>query len=159
LNRPVTWLWGRLPLTERMKDGLVWLLSPKFTVGVVGLVRDEEGRVLLLRHTYRRSKPWGLPGGGLHPHESLEGCLRREIREEVGIEVDIDDLLMARTHARRRLVEMLFACHPAPGQTLDLFRPNPEVTEVRFFALEDFPQREMPGQQYRLIVDNLKRET
>src|SRR5437016_4506535 len=88
MMRLVTWLWGHLPLTRRMRTSALWLLSPKFTVGVVGLIRDEEGRVLLLRHTYWLKKPWGLPGGGLHPGETLEECLRREVLEETGMKIE-----------------------------------------------------------------------
>ncbi len=47
MNSTLTWLWGRLPLPRRARTSLIWLLTPKFTVGVVGLVRDDEGRVLL----------------------------------------------------------------------------------------------------------------
>jgi ADP-ribose pyrophosphatase YjhB (NUDIX family) len=152
LKGALTWLWGRLPLTPRMRTALIWLLSPKFTVGVVALVRDEQGRVLLLRHTYRPGREWGLPGGGLHAHESLEDCLRREVYEETGMQVEIDALLSAAAHRDRRLVDMIFACHPAPGQSLDSFRPNPEVDEARYFAPDELPAEMSRGQRRLLSV-------
>ena len=138
-NRLTTWLWGRLPLGRRVRNAIVWLLSPKFTVGVAGLVRDERGHILLLRHTYRRRAPWGLPGGGLKPGESLEECLQRELREEVGIEIEVECLLSAAAHYDRRLVDMIFACRPAPGENLSAFSPNSEIAEAHFFALDDLP--------------------
>ena len=66
-NKTLTYLWGHIPFPRRVRTALIWLLSPKFTVGVVALVRNDEGRILLLRHTYRLARPWGLPGGGLKP--------------------------------------------------------------------------------------------
>lgn len=137
-------------MTRRIRTSLIWLFSPKFTVGVVGLVRNEQGQILLLRHTYRRSLPWGLPGGGLTPGESLEECLRREIREEVGIEIEIDRLLSAAAHFDRRLVDMIFSCRPTPGQSLDAFRPNSEVSEARYFSPHDLPN-DLPKGQHKLI--------
>src|SRR4051812_39518773 len=107
----MTHLWGQLPIPGRARSAIIWLLSAKFTVGVSGLVRDEEGRVLLLRHTYRPAWPWGLPGGGLRPGESLEDCLHRELLEETGLEIEIEGLLSAASHYDRKLVDMIFACH------------------------------------------------
>lgn len=146
----LTWLWGRLPLPGRARTAIIWWLSPKFTAGVVGFIRDDEGRVLLLRHTYRPTLPWGLPGGGMRPHETLEECLKREIEEETGLRVEVDHLLSAAAHYDRRLVDMIFACHPLPGSTLADFKPNSEVAEARYFALDDLPAAMSSGQR-RLI--------
>lgn len=135
----LTWLWGRLPLGVQLRNRIVWLLSPKYTVGVVGLVRDEDGRILLLRHTYRRRKPWGIPGGGLQPGETLEACLYREILEETGMRVEVERLLSAGAHPDRKLVDTIFACHPLPGETLAKFKPNAEIAEANFFHPHEFP--------------------
>jgi len=61
-----------------------WFVARPRTVGVLGIVLDEEGRVLLVEQTYRDG--WYLPGGGVRRKEALDDALRRELREEVGIE-------------------------------------------------------------------------
>jgi 8-oxo-dGTP diphosphatase len=165
LSRLTVWLWKHIPMPVGARNVAVWALSPKFMVGVVGLVRDAEGRVLLVRHTYRGRSPWGLPGGGLQPDESLEECLRREIKEEAGLDVRVDRLLTAQAHYARRLVDMIFACYPKPGESLNSFKPSPEVSEARFFPPDDLPEGTSPGQR-RLIrlalevaAETIKRDT
>jgi ADP-ribose pyrophosphatase YjhB (NUDIX family) len=61
-----------------------WFVSRPVSVGVLGLVVDEDGKILLVEQTYRSG--WYLPGGGVRRKEPLEGALRRELREEVGVE-------------------------------------------------------------------------
>jgi 8-oxo-dGTP diphosphatase len=150
-SKLLTLLWGRLPLPRRVRTAIIWLLSPKFTVGVMGLVRDDAGRVLLLKHTYRPGNPWGLPGGGLRVNESLEDCIRREVREEANLRVQVVEMLSAAAHYDRRLVDMIFACRLCPGESLDTFKPNAEIAEARFFALDDLPA-DMSRSQRKLVL-------
>jgi ADP-ribose pyrophosphatase YjhB (NUDIX family) len=146
MNDLLTWLWGRLPLNRKMRGRLIWLLSPKFVVGVSGVLRDGEGRILLLRHTYRGNTPWGLPGGGLKPGESLEECLVREFREETGLHIEAVSMLSGAAHPERRLVDMIFSCRLLPGESLDSFQPSAEVSEARYFHLHELPDSIPPGQ-------------
>jgi ADP-ribose pyrophosphatase YjhB (NUDIX family) len=61
-----------------------WFVARPISVGVLGVVVDEEGRILLVEQTYRSG--WYLPGGGVRRKEPLDEALRRELREEVGVE-------------------------------------------------------------------------
>jgi 8-oxo-dGTP pyrophosphatase MutT (NUDIX family) len=64
----------------REKVGHDLLLMPC----AAALVRDETGRILLVRHV---DGPWQLPGGAIDPDESPEDAVRRECREEASIEI------------------------------------------------------------------------
>lgn len=52
---------------------------------------------------------WEFPGGKREPHESLKECLQREIKEELGIEIRVQDLIMKVKHAYSHFRITLFA--------------------------------------------------
>ena len=104
LHRTSLALWKRFP--PRLAGFLRNLLTTKWTVGAVAMIIDEEvnpPEVLLLRHSYRVKGAWGLPGGSFEsglrsPREPskdesrddiIESALRREVFEEIGIEIEI----------------------------------------------------------------------
>ncbi|GAA2491034.1 NUDIX hydrolase [Streptomyces thermolineatus] len=60
---------------------------PKVLAAAEVLFRDADGRVLLVRTTYREDGRWALPGGGVESDtgESPRRAARREVREELGI--------------------------------------------------------------------------
>lgn len=55
------------------------------TLGVRGVVENDAGEVLFVRHTYTRGL--FLPGGGVERGETMETALRRELQEEGGVKV------------------------------------------------------------------------
>ncbi|HEV7147225.1 MAG TPA: NUDIX hydrolase [Pedococcus sp.] len=56
-----------------------------------GVLRDRQGRVLLCELTYKAE--WDLPGGVVDPAESPASCLTREVREELGLDLEVRGLL------------------------------------------------------------------
>jgi 8-oxo-dGTP pyrophosphatase MutT (NUDIX family) len=80
------------PATSR--EGFIALLNaglPTKRIIAQGRLRDEHGRVLLCRLTYKRE--WDLPGGVVEVGEAPAAGLAREIREELGVAVDVGELL------------------------------------------------------------------
>jgi ADP-ribose pyrophosphatase YjhB (NUDIX family) len=82
-------LWRVLPLPFFLRSGLIWLLTPKYLIGVDALIVNEENECLLFKHSYRKEYPWGLPSGYLHKREHPLEAIKREIFEESGYVVHI----------------------------------------------------------------------
>ncbi|MBE0447848.1 MAG: NUDIX hydrolase [Actinobacteria bacterium] len=49
--------------------------------------------VLLMRYLYGEATVWGIPGGGIADGESLVDTLKRELDEELGVTIDVEELL------------------------------------------------------------------
>src|SRR5262249_44615051 len=101
-------------VARRYQWRLVWLTPAKFMVGVAGVVFDERGRVLLLRHRFWPEGSWGLPGGYAHRRETLADALARELREETGYRVEDVRLLQVVSGYRLR-IEVVFTARLAGG--------------------------------------------
>jgi len=124
-------LWRLLPY--RVQDLLIYLAAPKVTLGVLAIIRDGHGRLLLLRHTYRR-QAWGLPGGLARRGEPPEEALARELREELGTIARIGPLLHADYSVRRRHLTLYY--HATVAGHL---RHSCETDAHRYAAPEELP--------------------
>jgi ADP-ribose pyrophosphatase YjhB (NUDIX family) len=123
------------------------------TAGVV--VSDESGRVLLLRHVLRRGSGWGIPGGFLVDGEQPEEAVRRELREETGLELDRVELAFVRTLRHVRQVEVIFRGSmkaAAAGRLEKSF----EIDGAEWFEPDKLPG-EVGRDQRRLITRALAR--
>ncbi|MES0880775.1 NUDIX domain-containing protein [Roseibium sp. SCP14] len=116
------------------------LIRNPYTLGVRVIVEDDQRQVLLVRHSYLPG--WYLPGGGVERGETLDEAARREVCEEAGITAEQSPVLLniyLNEEATGRDHVGLF--HLAAWQKAENFlKPNPEIVEASFFALEELPQ-------------------
>ena len=125
---------------------LVRFGQPRFTVTAGAFVFDEQGRILLLEHEFRPDSRWGIPGGFLNKGEQPEEAMRRELREEVALEVADVQFLFARTLPRPHQVEIHFACTTKGEPTPSSF----EIRKAAWFAPDDLPD-DLSRDQRRMI--------
>ena len=86
----------------RLKRWTMSLSHPRFAVTAGAIITDNQGRVLLLKHRFRPGTGWGMPGGFIEEGEQPEEALRRELREEVGLEVEKIELFCTRAFTKPR---------------------------------------------------------
>ncbi|QQS34346.1 MAG: NUDIX hydrolase [Acidobacteriota bacterium] len=84
-------------LSPRTRARVTRSVQPKFTVSSAAIVRNDEGKILLLDHYFRPDKGWGLPGGFVEYGETPEQAACREVMEESGVEIYDLKLLRQRT--------------------------------------------------------------
>lgn len=132
----------------------MWLINQKFLLGVAGVVVDERGFVLLLRHTYRPRYPWGLPSGWVKRREQPHEALLREIHEETRLKAEICRIVDLQIRPAFPVLEVVYLCRPGPLQELLLL--DPEVDEALFFRPGDFPAGLLP--QQRPVIERALRD-
>jgi ADP-ribose pyrophosphatase YjhB (NUDIX family) len=118
----------------------------RFIVSAGAVIVNEQGHVLLLKHVFRAGSGWGIPGGFIANTEQPEPALRRELREEVGLELDQVELSFVRTMGKRKHLEIIFRCRTS-GEA----RPQSlEVKSAAWFSLDALPKG-LAEDQRRLI--------
>ena len=127
----------------------MWLTQPRFAVTAGAVVADERGRVLLLRHVLRKGSGWGVPGGFLTAGEQPEEAIRRELREETGLELDSVELVLVRTLANVHQVEIIFRCRMR-ATALEGLEKGFEIDRAEWFARDALPPG-LSADQRRLI--------
>ena len=122
---------------------LAWALHATFNIGVTGIVRAEDGRVLLLRHRlWPDEAQWGFPSGFAKRGEQFSETVVREVREETGLTVRVGRLLEIRAGDRYR-AEVYYEAVLVGG--LDgLALQRSEILDAALFELDDLPAAMAP---------------
>jgi 8-oxo-dGTP pyrophosphatase MutT (NUDIX family) len=186
LHRFALRLWRGFP--PRLAGFAKGLLARKWLVGAVAVMVDETTspvEVLLVEHSYRPRGAWGLPGGSLEstpgnpsrPRDDassddvIESALRREILEELGIEITVLGLLridaipyIPEEPGPYRL-DFYFRCAPREGFTAfrrslasGQVRPcSPEISQMRLVPLTDLSKYELFSSDARFLSTDLPR--
>jgi ADP-ribose pyrophosphatase YjhB (NUDIX family) len=136
VQRALLRVWRHVP--RRLRRWVVRVAAPSFTVGAACVVERADGQILLVRLSYREG--WGLPGGLIKRREDVGVCARREVGEEVGLDVELVGAPAVVVDARPQRVDVVFRARPAAGSDPAAARPcSPEIREVRWFSAGELP--------------------
>lgn len=127
-------IWKKLGFSKNLQLKIIRLFQNQFLIGVTGVIFNAENRVLLFKHTYRKTA-WSLPGGYMNGKEHPKEALEREIFEESGLTVSIDWRMKIRTDRETARLDISYIGTYIGGE----FKPSAEVSEARFCSLDDLP--------------------
>lgn len=133
-------MWKKLPASAR-----TWITrrtQKTFTASVAALVTNELGQVLLLNHVLRPLSGWGMPGGFIGHGEQPEAALRRELREETGLE--LSEVVLYRVRTLKRHVEIVFLAKGVGDAEVR----SREIIELGWFEVENVPPEMSLDQQF-----------
>lgn len=157
-------------------------------VGVVALLIDgttKPPEILLVEHSYRRKGAWGLPGGAFEsitgdpiapghatsPDDVMETTLRREILEELGIEIEaihllrVDAIPYIEEEPGPYRLNFYYRCSPVQGFAAlraelasGKVKPvSPEIKQMRLVTLTDLAGYDLFSSDVRFLNDDLPR--
>jgi 8-oxo-dGTP diphosphatase len=122
---------------------------PKFSAGAVGVVFDDQGRILLVEHVFHPYCPWGLPGGWVDRHENPAQTVCRELQEELELPVEVEAVLLVAVEYGNHL-DFAYKC-VAAGNVGKLSR---ELLDYAWYDPKDLPR--LQSFHYRAIQLALK---
>ena len=137
--------------SERAKECPVcgFVLFPRVSPAMMVLVT--RGRELLLARANRFPQAmYSALAGFVEPGESIEDCIHREVREEVGIEVDQLKYFASQSWAFPHSLMIAYNAEYASGE----MRPcDEEIADARWFTLDTLPQLPSPVSISRHLID------
>jgi len=135
---------------RNLKQKIIWLVS-KITLPVIRLywfvfrpknygvkcMIENRGEILLVRHTYGKGL-WTLPGGTISRNEDPESAVKREIKEELGIEIN-NFKKIGELFDDSEYVKDYITCFSASVGSREMRIDKNEILETRWFTLDNLP--------------------
>lgn len=110
-------------------------------VAVIALITCDQQVLLSRRGVEPQKGKWAIPGGYMDAGEMPEEALRREMREEMALELGEVDFRSFLPMANGRGIVLVFAAMPA-SQRCDVLAAYDDVSEVRWFSRDTLPKAE-----------------
>jgi len=117
--------------------------SAQFRIGVYAVIFNEEG--VLLAHR-RDIDWWNLPGGGMEAGETVDEAIIREVREETGLKVRVEQLVGVYSKPQKQEVVLTFRCAVIGGTLCE----TEESRECRYFLPSALPANTLPKHRQRI---------
>lgn len=131
---------GYKRLPPAVRSVLIRLGTPSFHVGSICVVERADGHLLLVRQSYRRDG-WGFPGGLMRRREDPADAARREVKEELGIDVELMGLPVVVIDSPMRRIDVVYNARLAGGSAQpEATLHSPEITDAQWFPPAGLPE-------------------
>lgn len=99
----------RYPFIIRILYPIYRSFQPRFTIGVVGVLVNEVGHILIVEHVFHPQISWGLPGGWIGRNEEPAEAVVRELEEELQLNITVKQILYVEKPSKNH-IDMAFLC-------------------------------------------------
>ncbi len=117
------------------------------TIGVFAAIFDEQKHLLFIKHNYG-PKNWSTPGGRMESGESPVEALQREVREETGYVVAVQELVGIYAAPAKDDIVLFFR---ASILRREHWGPDEEIAQAEFFGRDEMPQPIHPRVLRRIL--------
>lgn len=122
---------------------------------VTAAVIERDGRILIARRKHPfMGHGWEFPGGKLEENETLEECLKREIREELGIDITVGTLISSRKHVLNCQSAIILYAYHAKYVSGEMVLNDHD--EVQWVTPGDLHAYGFPDPDWQIVKDILK---
>jgi mutator protein MutT len=116
----------------------------------VAVIKNEEGKILIDKRlpTGLMANLWEFPGGKIEERETVTECIKRELKEELGIDIKVEEHLITIKHnyIEFKLTLIVHLCHILKG------KPQPlECAETRWVKVSDLTKFSFPEANVAII--------
>jgi 8-oxo-dGTP diphosphatase len=126
--------------------------TPRHSVSVAAVITDDHGRALLIQR--RDNGTWEPPGGVLELDETIDDGLRRETREETGLDIEPIALTGVYKNMTRGIIALVFRCKITGGE----LTTTDETASFRWADEHDI--RDLAAEVYAIrVLDALRSDT
>jgi NAD+ diphosphatase len=124
---------------------------PRLAPAAIVLVEDDDGRALLAHGRTFASPMWSALAGFVEPGETVEDAVRREVKEEVGIDVDRIEYVASQPWPFPHSLMLGFTARHAGG---DITIDESEIVDAQWFARDALPTIPPPLSIARRLIDD-----
>jgi 8-oxo-dGTP diphosphatase len=131
VTRQFAQLIRRYPLLIRLPYLIYRQFQTRYTIGVVGVLINNVGHILIVEHVFHAEHPWGLPGGWIGNNEEPAEAVVRELKEELQLDATVKQILYVKKPSKNH-IDMAFLCESSntigklSNELLDYQWINPE---------------------------------
>lgn len=129
----------------------VWAhMTAKIDLVIIGVIRNKDKYLLTFRHGDKEEKwandHWQFPGGGMEYGETPETTLKRELKEELGVDIIVKQLIPKIFTKKRTDWQGIFICFLCSYDGKQKIKLNDEASNYGWFTISEIKRlKALPG--------------